>query len=259
MHRLMGTITDDMGTQKRLTVACLMELAFLRQPLLQVLRYATTPGEAEEPLAAYERHLQTFLAGVGSFGTSLDLRVSVDALRRLWDETKGLLSRSHRDPLTGLLNRRGLHDTSLPLANLAKRNGSTIAVAMVDIDRFKSINDTRGHDAGDRVLASTAEVIRSSVRASDLVARVGGEEFVVYLSDLETSSLAGIGEKIRSEVERHPVDGIAVTVSVGLAATTFTREEDVAAVLEGLMKKADERMYRAKAEGRNRVVASEGT
>jgi diguanylate cyclase (GGDEF)-like protein len=254
MHLLMGTITPDMDSQKRLTVACLMELTFLHQPLLQALRYVKSEAGAEEPLDAYDRHLRTFLTGVGTHVTALDLQLSVDALKRLWDDTKGLLSRAFTDPLTGLLNRRGLRDTAVPLVNLAKRNGSTLAVAMVDIDKFKSINDTHGHDTGDRVLVWTAGVIRRTVRGSDLVARVGGEEFVVFLSDVDETCLPEIGEKIRSEVERHPVEGIPVTVSLGIAARAMARESDVSAVLESLMKEADERLYRAKAEGRNRVV-----
>jgi diguanylate cyclase (GGDEF)-like protein len=246
---------QNMDSQKMLTTACLMELAFLQQPLLQALRYVRTDAAGEEPLVAYDRHLHAFLAGVGAHGTSPDLRLSVEALRRLWEETKSLIGRAFTDPLTGLLNRRGLYDTALPLANLAKRNGSTIGVAMADIDRFKSINDTRGHEAGDRVLASTAATIRSAVRTSDLVARVGGEEFVVFFSDVDASSLRDIGEKIRAGVEGHPVGGIAVTVSVGLACSAMARDNDAAAEIERLIGEADERMYRAKSEGRNRVVA----
>lgn len=252
-HQLMGTITPDMDSQKKLTVACLMEITFLHQPLLQALRYVKGAAGQEEPLEAYDRHLRTFLAGVGTHVTALDLQLSVDALKRLWEDTKGLLSRTHTDSLTGLLNRRGLRDTALPLGNLAKRNGSTIAVAMVDVDRFKSVNDTHGHEAGDRVLVAVAGVIRRTVRGSDLVARVGGEEFLVFLSDVDESFLRETGEKIRADVERHPV-GIPVTVSVGMAAAVMTRESDVSAVLERLTAEADKRLYRAKAEGRNRVV-----
>jgi diguanylate cyclase (GGDEF)-like protein len=255
MHELMGSIYDGMDGQKRLTVACLMELTFLHQPLLQVLRYAKTTGAGEDPLEAYNRHLQGFLAGVGRLGTSLDLRLSVEALRRMWAETRGLLDRAFTDPLTGLLNRRGLRDTATPLANLAKRNGGTIAVAMADIDKFKAINDAHGHEVGDRVLTGVAETIRRCVRASDLVARVGGEEFLVFLSEVEASRVPSIGEKIRAEVERSLPGGLAVTVSVGLASLALARSSDVGDALDSLTKAADERLYRAKSEGRNRVVS----
>jgi diguanylate cyclase (GGDEF)-like protein len=256
LHEIMHSMHDGMTGQERLTIACLLELTFLHQPLLQALRFARTTDAAEDPLEAYNRHLQTFLDGVGRLGSSLDLRTSVEALRRLWTNTRLLIDRAITDPLTGLLNRRGLRDTSFPMANLAKRNEGTIAVGMADIDHFKSINDAHGHEMGDRVLVAVAAAIKRSVRASDLVARFGGEEFLVFLSDLDASRAASIGEKIRIEVERSRPEDIDVTVSVGVACATLGRSSDVDAALEALTKAADERLYRAKEAGRNRVVAS---
>jgi diguanylate cyclase (GGDEF)-like protein len=254
-RQLMGTLVNDLDTQKRLSVACLLEFSFLHQGLLQVLRYLTVGEGEENPLAAYDRHLHAFLEGVRAYGKSVDLKMSAQTLGRLWVETRSLLDRSYTDPLTGLLNRRGLKDTAAPLVSLARRNGATVAVAMVDIDMFKSVNDARGHDVGDRVLAAVARTIRGSVRASDLVARIGGEEFAVLLPDVDASSLREIGEKIRSEVERHPMEGIAVTVSVGIAGRPMVRDSDVTTIVDELTREADGNLSLAKRGGRNRVVA----
>jgi len=254
MHQLLSSIGKDTDLEQKLSIACLMELMFLDHSLLQALRFVGVGEKEENALEAYRRHLQSFLAGVGAHGTSLELRLSAETLRRLWESTEVLLDRTHMDPLTGLLNRRGFQDAVFPLASLARRRGAPIAVAMVDIDRFKSINDTHGHDAGDRVLVSMAATIRDSVRGSDVVARFGGEEFVVFLSDLDTTHLPEVGEKIRAGVEKHAPGGIAVTVSVGLASASPPRDARVEETLEALIKQADANLYRAKNTGRNRVV-----
>jgi diguanylate cyclase (GGDEF)-like protein len=161
---------------------------------------------------------------------------------------------AEHDPLTGVLNRRGLERC---VAHLEAQRLS-YAVLIGDLDRFKSINDTYGHDAGDAVLAHTAETMRSILRPSDLIARYGGEEFVIVLpltNDGAVSALAsgrGAAERIRIAVQETRPDRNmpACTLSFGVT-------EPVRGDLEGALECADRALYRAKANGRNRVEVEE--
>lgn len=160
------------------------------------------------------------------------------------------------DALTGLMNRRSFSDTMERELARSKRYGHPVSIALLDVDRFKTINDERGHAGGDLVLAGLGALLGdATVRLSDLAARWGGEEFVVtYLSaDREGALVAG--ERLRQRIEAMEVRDergarIPVTASIGIATL---RPDDTLASLVG---RADQAMYEAKAAGRNRVVAS---
>lgn len=156
-----------------------------------------------------------------------------------------------QDALTGLNNRRQFMALVAHHIARAQRSGNTIALLVVDADRFKSINDEYGHDIGDKVLAHIAGVIRDSCRAEELPARWGGEEFVVLLPDCEREGARAAGERIRSAIEAARLDlhdaQIAVTVSVGAAAMHENVNFDT------LFRAADQQLLHAKRDGRNRV------
>lgn len=158
-----------------------------------------------------------------------------------------LASLSMTDHLTGLLNRRGLESF------LEVSPSPPSHVAMLDIDHFKAVNDERGHDEGDRVLASVAEVLASCVRAGDLCCRWGGEEFIIAFRGAAGEHAEASAERIRAAVEarRFGSEGapLAVTVTIGLAVWREGGFEETKA-------SADAAMYRGKREGRNRVVVS---
>jgi diguanylate cyclase (GGDEF)-like protein len=162
-----------------------------------------------------------------------------------------------RDPLTGLPNRRQLDDALRAELSYARRHGTEVAVVMVDIDRFKVVNDSYGHLVGDAVLRFVGQVLSSTVRVEDLVARFGGEEFVVIARGTHLAGGAQLAERLRSAVEGRVafVEGVAlrVTASFGVASIQCTGDPSPASLLE----RADQRLYRAKATGRNRVVASD--
>ncbi len=146
------------------------------------------------------------------------------------------------DPLTGAFNRRGF-ERMIP-------RDCAGAFLMVDIDRFKSINDTLGHDAGDRVLTATARAISGAVRRGDVPARLGGEEFAVFLPDADLMTAMEVGERVRAAVQAGVRAGDrSVTVSVGAAAGGAG-----ASALAATMKGADAALYAAKRAGRNRVT-----
>jgi diguanylate cyclase (GGDEF)-like protein/PAS domain S-box-containing protein len=163
-----------------------------------------------------------------------------------------------RDPLTGLHNRRYLEQTMKRDISRARRSGETLVVAAIDVDSFKSVNDVHGHAVGDRVLLQLADVLLSQVRSSDLVCRVGGEEFVVVMPRAEIPGALKRAEEWREAFAVRTVDGregapVRTTISIGLA-----RFRDPSESFAACLKRADEALYAAKNAGRNRVVAAEG-
>ncbi|RCS24953.1 GGDEF domain-containing protein [Phyllobacterium salinisoli] len=155
------------------------------------------------------------------------------------------------DPLTGTLNRRGL-DTYISRL-LAKGSQTAVSVIVCDLDYFKSINDTYGHAVGDAVLVDCARILMKSVRSTDLVARIGGEEFVVVLPGMTVENAYVFAERIRKAIQNRHFDQMdpnqIVTCSLGV--TKFRKNED----LWTAAKRADEILYAAKKAGRNRTYA----
>ena len=157
------------------------------------------------------------------------------------------------DPLTGTLNRRGL-DSSFPEAAVAG-DGKLLSVIMVDIDHFKAVNDDFGHAVGDQVLRRIAEILSSLVRSGDAVIRYGGEEFLMVLPGAGYQVAARVAERVRSTVEASEIVVGDVTVSVAISAGVAERLRGESREL--LIRRADGALYRAKREGRNRVVMAD--
>jgi diguanylate cyclase (GGDEF)-like protein len=156
------------------------------------------------------------------------------------------------DPLTGLPNRRYFEEFSSLLAG-RRRSGDALGVLMIDIDRFKRLNDTYGHPAGDDVLRAVARAITSAVRDQDVPARIGGEEFAVLLRDPSPTVALEVGERVRQAVRLLDLGALGiprVSVSVGVANATGP-DEPIQAVLD----RADQALLRAKRAGRDRVLA----
>lgn len=176
-------------------------------------------------------------------GLLLDVTGSRAELERLLHETR-------HDPLTGAANRRALTERLEEECARAERGGVPLCALCVDADHFKVVNDTHGHDTGDRVLVDIAARLQQAVRRYDMVARVGGEEFTVLLIGIGVDEGAGLAERIRGGIAGSPCGGVAVTASIGCAgwAPGDTPDE--------LLKRADEALYAAKAAGRNRVVTA---
>lgn len=161
------------------------------------------------------------------------------------------------DQLTGLHNRRYMSRHLENLMEQSVRTGKPLAFAILDIDFFKAVNDTYGHDIGDEVLREFAQRITANIRGIDLACRFGGEEFVVVMPDTDISFAYAVSERLRKQIECAPVvisrapGKVEVTASIGLAA--YTGEGDSA---DALLHRADQALYQAKRSGRNRVVAA---
>lgn len=156
------------------------------------------------------------------------------------------------DPLTKLPNRRVFERAADRCADEAGNRGRPFSIIMLDVDHFKKINDTWGHNVGDTVLSRVADLIRRTVRKTDIAARYGGEEIIILLPDTEERQASTVAEKIRHAIQSEDLivanTAIKVTVSIGVAAVE-SGTTDVRATIEA----ADKALYRAKGAGRNRV------
>ena len=175
---------------------------------------------------------------------------------RLRTSVRASMEMAITDALTGLYNRRYLETHLSHMIDHAANRGKLISVLILDVDYFKSVNDTHGHDTGDRVLQEMAGRLRSAIRSSDLACRTGGEEFVVVLSGTDLQTAERVGERVRKLVAAKPFLAtggahLSITVSLGVASLTPADESP-----DDILKRADQALYRAKREGRNRVSLS---
>ncbi len=174
---------------------------------------------------------------------------------RLRDNVQMSIEMAITDGLTGLFNRRYMESHLGTLIEQAIARGKPLTALVIDIDYFKSINDTHGHDAGDDVLREFALRIKRSIRGIDLACRCGGEEFVVVMPETDMAVAAMVAERLRRRIAADPfviqqgAGSVPVTISIGIAA--LRGRDDTAAAL---IKRADQALYRAKRDGRNRVV-----
>ena len=165
-------------------------------------------------------------------------------------QSENLYALATTDPLTGLLNRRELVVQAENVASQMDRNSSFYAVLTLDVDFFKKVNDTHGHQAGDKVLLQLAKVLLKERRANDLVARVGGEEFVIVLPDVDEESAFLVAEKIRINVAEQEVDGINITMSIGVVVS----EQGMELNFDNLLALSDNALLSAKKTGRNKIT-----
>ena len=171
-------------------------------------------------------------------------------------EADAFSTEARTDALTGLKNRRSFDEELHRQFAQRQRQGIVFALLLIDVDRFKQVNDTHGHPAGDLVLRSVAELLTKTLREMDLVYRYGGDEFAVICPGSRLHEAATAAERIRQTVETTPVllkaGSTPVTLSVGVA------EVDGSEIADGMLQRADEALYAAKHAGRNRVHLHDG-
>lgn len=209
-----------------------------KEKVLGVMLLATLGSYKEDELPLVE-----YLTS--QIGITLDNALTHEKVERL----------SITDGLTGLYNRRHFSERIGEEFSKAFRYNTPLSILIMDVDHFKRVNDTYGHQVGDIVLIAVAQVLRQSVRETDLIGRYGGEEFVVLLPHTDMEQAGAVAEKIRKAISEMPVaemDRKAVTISIGVAGLGGVAADNV----EDLIRHADGALYRAKEEGRNRVVAA---
>jgi diguanylate cyclase (GGDEF)-like protein len=207
--------------------------------------YLTT--ENQEPGSYHEFQIRFALALANQASTALENA-------RLFQEVERL---SLTDPLTGLKNRRGFEGEARRSIEIAIRYRHPLSVLMVDVDFFKRVNDTYGHPMGDQVLVKVAQTCRQVSRLTDLLARLGGEEFCLLLPETTADNARHLAERLRAAISGNDFDAegrrFAITVSIGISECAS--QDDT---LETLLARSDEALYCAKQTGRNRVVSWDG-
>jgi diguanylate cyclase (GGDEF)-like protein len=228
---------------------------------------------AAATLSVYDAWDQTVVRAEESIPRSAWLWLGFDLLlpmlglllMRALDERDAALARiaeqAVTDPLTGVRNRRGFTEAGVAAIARAARAGLPVAVVALDLDRFKAVNDTHGHAAGDAVLRDTAGALLSELRAGDIAGRLGGEEFAVLLPGASLREASAMAERLRAALPDrvpHPTAGARVTASFGVAELDAVAEAGRAAqALEAAVAAADTALYAAKQGGRDRVVVAE--
>ena len=204
-----------------------------------------------DPMRFTRAHASDFLAHLGVIA-SFCVENTINRAR--------LLRSGFTDVLTGWNNRRYLIVRLVEELARARREGSRLSCLMLDIDRFKRVNDSWGHAAGDAVLKELAQRIDAQVRASDVAARYGGEEFIVLLPDTDVDAAEKLAERIRCAIAASPIDlpcgeSVTITASIGIAEVSpQPADDDLKTLGDSLIARADVALYAAKSAGRDQVV-----
>ena len=222
---------------------CSMSTFYRVFAILQDSAYAVFPGASANQGVAFALLLHPFLLLLSSMAYVLLKKEQLSRSLQVFAET---------DPLTGLSNRRAFFRLAAEYVRTAALKNDPFSLLMIDIDNFKTINDTHGHSVGDEIIASLAATLRGSIRQTDIACRFGGEEFVILLAGCDPREAFRIAERIRTTAERSEPATVRYTVSIGIAGET-----GVTANLDALIRRADNGMYRAKKLGRNRVLQEE--
>ena len=242
-----GTITDAFLAGFR------MEFYLMHPAFASLFHYLSTiNSDQPTPDQKYENHLIDFIKGMGKYSiVTPEFEMLSDSLIRIWKENRKLNVLSSTDSLTGVSNRRGFYIAANSIANLAYRNKFNIGILFIDIDNFKNINDTLGHQKGDEELKIITNIIKENIRQSDILSRYGGDEFLVFFSNVNADYLYGVAEKIRMIIAEKTKDSIPLTVSIGAAQGLIENKPEER--IDELISLADKYMYEAKSFGKNRV------
>ena len=247
---------EGMSCDGMLDTATHLEFVLL-DPMFTELVDLTEPGSTGEHRKAYADHLDRLTDALDQYYTRDDLAAFLArVLKKAWQDQFSLASMATHDQLTGLYNRRGFQSHVNQWLNWASRYGHPLGVVLVDIDDFKHVNDARGHAAGDEALKIVADSLTSSVRASDLVSRYGGDEFAILAPETDAEELQALMDRIVHRVRSASISALGngrpgnVTVSVGGAVAVSTAGAAIDA--DAVLAAADRSLYRAKEDGKDR-------
>lgn len=191
-----------------------------------------------------------------AYGNPIRMLGAHNDLTELKEHEESLRIMASTDSLTGLANRRSFEQHFEWIIKFSKRKPETLSIAMIDIDDFKSVNDTYGHQVGDSVLVSVGSSINRACRETDFPARWGGEEFVVLLHGADTEKSLQVLERIRGNISTINLTERKITVSAGVSTLLESESKGSLSILDDLVKDADKALFLAKALGKDRVIQS---
>jgi len=217
--------------------------------VLNALKFMKIVDDGLDALHMDSRFQMIFYIYMSTLATIVPPAIVWLVLRRLTDSLRNIAA---RDPMTNLLNRRGLADALKQYFNA--RQAAPACLLLLDVDHFKRINDTYGHQAGDEVICQVADLLRATVRRGDLTGRIGGEEFVAIFLNADTQGVTFLAERLRANIESQAIkvagadQSLRCTVTIGISPHFHGVQG-----LEDALRQADSALYRGKAAGRNRI------
>ncbi len=220
--------------------------------VLNALKFLKIVDDGLDALHMDSRFQMIFYIYMSTLATIVPPSIVWLVLRRLTDSLRNMAA---RDPMTNLLNRRGLVDALKQ--HFSSRNPGPVRLLLLDVDHFKRINDTHGHQAGDAVICQVADLLRFNVRRGDLTGRIGGEEFVAVSLDADGNSAIHLAERLRTSIESQAInvadagDPLRCTVTIGISPPFYGAQG-----LEDALRQADAALYRGKTAGRNRIESA---
>lgn len=223
--------------------------------VLNALKFLKIVDDGLDALHMDSRFQMIFYIYMSTLATIVPPSIVWLVLRRLTDSLRNIAA---RDPMTDLLNRRGLLDALKRYFD--SRHSAPVRLLLLDVDHFKRINDTYGHQAGDEVICQVAELLRSTVRRGDLTGRIGGEEFVAIFLEADGDTVITLAERLRTRIESQGINvtgsssSLRCTITIGISPPFHGAHG-----LEDALRQADAALYRGKAAGRNRVEFSDLT
>lgn len=254
INKLMSDLESYDNITDTLTLAYRLESFMLDSAFMAMFHFFDSINRKIE--ANYDEHISRFIDILRKYaGKSPHLEMLGETLGKLFRQNRELAKQSSIDHLTGIPNRRGFFNSVRPFLNLTKRKNLKISIIMADIDNFKKVNDTHGHQAGDRAIASIASIIEDKIRKSDIIGRYGGEEFIIFMVVKDKQSVESVCERIRRAVEEKSskMSGINLTISLGAALGEIYEDEHDLALM---IARADENLLEAKRTGKNRWIIS---
>ena len=226
---------------------------------LNIKRYVyfillTTKGEKRDIIQGLAAGADDFL--IKPFNQE-ELKYRIRIGERIINLEQRILKMAHTDALTGIMNRRAFMERLEEETIRAHRNQTPLSFIISDIDHFKRVNDTYGHQVGDLVLQHVSALFKMALRPYDLLGRYGGEEFVVCLPGVDETSVANTAERLRKRVAAMDIQTPQGTIDITVSFGTATLRHSPAEEMENLVRRADEALYRAKEGGRNRVCQAD--
>ena len=247
---------NDKTVNSAFIIAYRLESYKLHPALRTLFQYfrPITDGKLPDDKELDETNISAFVAALRKYGEATpELELVGETLQRLWDQNKILSEHAQIDPLSNLLNRRGFFVMAQQMAYLSKRNRIPIAILLVEIDSFKTINELHGPQKGDEIIKTVGSTLKAALRRSDLIARYSGDEFIIMLPDTTEEGGVTVAQKLRSAVLNARPGGVMVSVSIGVAEDIM--KEDIEQEFPMLIRYAEGNLIIAKSNGKNQAVS----